>query len=145
MWMSIDLIPDYLFFVFVGALGVLQLAFARNRAQGMLFLRRSPRSSALLGALLVVAAFTWFFVTGPRNIPDTAGGLDGNTQALYFFIGAAGALATTALLSSLINYRWGHDTPSPSTGVGALGGITYVRAASYRAAIIWRRVRSWIA
>ena len=145
MWLSIDLIPDYVLFVFFGALGVLQLAFARSRTQGMLFVRRSPRASALLGAALVVAAFTWFFVTGPRNIPDTAGGLDGNVQALFFFTGGAGALVTTALLSSLINYRWGHDTPSPTSGLSALEGTTYMRAVAYRMAVIRGRVRAWIA
>ena len=145
MWLSADLISDYVLFVFLGALGVLQLSFVRSRVQGMLFVRRSPRFSALLGAGLVVTAFTWFFATGPRNIPDTAGGLDGNVQALFFSIGAAGALAATALLSSLINYRWGRDTPSPPSGMSALAGTTYIRAAAYRVGVIWERVRAWIA
>ena len=145
MWLSVNLVPDYILFVFVGALGVLQLSFVRGRVQGMLFLRRSPRSSALLGAGLVVAAFTWFFATGPRTLPDTAGGLDGNVQALFFFIGASGALAATALLSSLINSRWGNDTPSPTSGLSALEGTTYVRAVAYRMGVIWGRVRAWIA
>lgn len=145
--MSIDPIADYALFVFISVLGTFQLVFARNGVRGMLFLRRFPRGSALLGALTVVAAFTWYFGAGePRNLPDTDGGLDGSTQTLYFFLGATGALATTGLFSSLINYRWGRSgSPPSSIGIGALERTTYVQATAHTVAAIWERVKSWIA
>ena len=144
--MSIDPIADYALFVFISVLGTFQLVFARNGVRGMLFLRRFPRGSALLGALMVVAAFTWYFGGEPRNLPDTESGLAGTAQTLYFFLGATAALATTGLFSSLINYRWGRSgSPPSSIGIGALEWTTYVQATAHTVAAIWKRVRSWIA
>ena len=128
---------EYALFVFVSAVGVLQFVFARNGIQGMLFIRRSPGASALLGVLLVAAAVVWFFVSGPRNLPDTSLGLDGNQQALWFALAAATAVGVTALLSSVINYRWAERDTEEAAGLDALEHTTFLQALGRRLLRVW--------
>jgi hypothetical protein len=85
---------DYVVLVFLGACGVLQIAAAHARIHGLLFLRR-PAHATALGVVLVVVGLVWFFGPGPRHVPDTAGGLDGNDQGAYFAIAAGAAVAFT--------------------------------------------------
>lgn len=67
------LVAEYFLFVFVSAVGVFQLAAARARLRGLLFLPR-PWQSALLGLLALAAGFSWFFLSGNRNRPGVEGG-----------------------------------------------------------------------
>ena len=137
-------IADYTLWVFVSALGVLQLAAARNGLAGLLFLRRWPRATSYASAALIVAAFAWFFGSEVRNVPDTVSGLDGNTQFLWFAVGASGAVVVTFLAASALNDRWGAahrgdaSVPSgPPLGFDRLEHTTFVRA--LRARISGRR------
>ncbi len=116
---------DYFLLVFVASLGVLQLAAAHSRLYGLLLLNRV--ASFILGPVLVVLAFTWFFASGARNVPDTAGGLDGNQQWILFFAGAVTALVLMLLLSSLIRRSMAGDGEH-ARGLEALRHTTYLRA-----------------
>ena len=134
---------DHLIFSFFGALGVLQLVFGLNGIRGMLFVRSAPRVSALLGVLLVVYAFTWFFGGENRQVPDTAGGMDGNAQIRSLALAAAAALFITAVVSSLINHRWSRQPTTLFAGVTALQATTYAQAVATTFMAIWRWVRAW--
>ena len=115
---------DYFLFVFAASLGVLQLTAAYSRLYGLLLFNRAL--SSLLGFVAVVLAFTWFFASEPRNIPDTSSGLDGNQQAILFFAGALAALVTTLVASSLRHWSMAgggeHDR-----GLEALRRASYLR------------------
>jgi hypothetical protein len=115
---------DYFLFVFAASLGVLQLTAAYSRLYGLLLFNRAL--SSLLGLVAVVLAFTWFFASEPRNIPDTSSGLDGNQQAILFFAGALAALVTTLVASSLRHWSMAgggeHDR-----GLEALRRASYLR------------------
>ena len=124
---------DYLLFVFIAALGVLQMVAAYSALRGLLFVR--VRSLAfVLGLLITVAAFIWFFLSEPRNIGDTEGGLDGNQMSAFFALGAGLALVLTLLVSSIINRSMGSDGGSAGqqldTGLNALRQTTYLKALS---------------
>ncbi len=128
-------IADYTLWVFWSALGVLQFAAARSGLSGLLFLRRWPRAAAYGSAALVVAAFAWFFGSEVRNVPDTVSGLDGNTQLLWFAVGAGSAVVVTFLGASALNHRWGAGhrpdasmASGPAVGVDWLDRTTFVRA-----------------
>ena len=128
-------IADYTLWVFLSALGVIQLAAARGGLAGLLFLRRWPRATSYAGAALIVAAFAWFFGSEVRNVPDTVSGLDGNTQFLWFAVGAGGAVAVTFLGASALNDRWGAAhrwdasmRSGPAVGFDRLERTTFVRA-----------------
>ena len=141
--MPIQFVVEYTLWVFLSAAGVLQLAAARSGLHGLLFLRRWPRVDAALSALLVIGAFTWFFASDVRNVPDTASGLDGVTQALWFAVGAGLAAGLTLLVSSAVNHRWGADhgwDPTaerwPPSGLGWLERTTFLRAMAARISAI---------
>ena len=115
---------DYFLFALVASVGVLQLAAAYSRLYGLLFLNRSL--SAALGLALVVGAFIWFFASEPRNIPDTAGGLDGNQQAILFTAAVGVALVVTLLASSL-RHRSMVGSDEQAQGLEALRDANYLR------------------
>ena len=78
---------DYFLLVFVACVGVVQVAASSGRMTGLLIFK-SPLVARTLGSAVAVSAFVWFFSTGTRNINDYEGGLDGPTQALFFFLGS---------------------------------------------------------
>jgi hypothetical protein len=103
------------------------MAAACNGFHGLLFLP-NRRLSFLIGLFLLVAAFAWFFLSAPRNVPDTGHGLNGNQQFGYFFAGLGAALALTLLASSLRNLSLGADLEEPPPGIDALRQSNYLRA-----------------
>jgi hypothetical protein len=132
-----ELAIDYFVLVFLATLGVIQIAASRSGLQGILFFKR-PLYSVMFGLLLIVAGFVFFF-SEPRNIPDTAGGLDGNGQALYFAIAAGAAVALTYILSSVRNTRWAGDNGPTTSGLDALRETTYLRALLNSLKGLWKR------
>ena len=127
---------EYLLFVFLSTLSVVQFTAARAGLHGLLLLRRRPGATLWLSAALLVCAYAWFFfLSGPRNVPDTGDGLEGNTQAALFAIGAAAAVAFTFAASSVVNHAWGAAAQAAEPGQGAapeglgrLSRTTFARA-----------------
>ena len=141
-------IADYTLWVFGSALGVVQLVAARGGLAGLLFLRRWPRVTAYAGAALVVASFAWFFGSEPRNVPDTAAGLDGNEQLIWFAVAVGSAVVVTLLGGSALNNRWGAGhrpgasvESGPAAGIEALEHTTFVRALWARISVLRPRGR----
>ena len=118
---------DYFLLVFVSACGVLQIAAAQSGLRGLMFFA-CPLRSQISGLLMVVGVFLWFFLSAPRNLPDTGGGLDGNAQTALFAAGAGAALAFTLLLSSLKNFFLGDGNGPYNSGLEALKETNYLRA-----------------
>ena len=132
---------DYFILVVVATVGVIQIAASVGRLKGLLFFK-SPITARKMGFLLVVGAFIWFFSTGERNINDYQGGLDANTQALFFFLGALAGGGATFLASSVVNMRMTGDGTSPEDGLDALKSTTYARALGHSLAYWWREWRT---
>ncbi len=135
-----DLAREYLAFVFLAALGVLQAAAAYGGLEGLLLLP-SRRAAGLLGLSLAVASCIWFFARGNRNLPDTNGGIAGAQQFGYFAVGCAAAVAVTYLLSSLLNASRSRPPVHPGEGLEALAGSTVLQALGRNLA--WSRER-WL-
>ena len=123
--MGDSFVPDYLLLVFFASCGVFQVSAVCNGLQGLLFFK-GRRTAFLFGAALWVAAFAWFFLSEPRNQPDTGLGLTGNQQFGFFFVGSGAGLAFTLLLSSLRNLNLGKG-PYP-IGLDTLRQSNYLRA-----------------
>ena len=120
-------ILDYFILVFWASCGVFQLAAAYNGIRGLLLLQ-DRRLSVLLGLALIVGAFAWFFLSTPRNVPDSGLGMNGNEQFGYFFAGSGAGLAFTLLVSSLCNRELGRGRLSLPPGMDALRESNYLRA-----------------
>ena len=120
-------ILDYYLLVFLVSCGVFQMAGAYKGLIGILYLKYRP-GSFFLGLALAIGSFTWFFLSEPRNVPDTAQGLNGNEQFAYFFAGSGAALAFTLLLSSLINRKLSAERSEFPAGLDALKHCSYLRA-----------------
>ena len=125
--MTGSFILDYYLLVFLVSCGVFQMAGAYKGFIGILYLKYRP-GSFFLGLALAIGSFTWFFLSEPRNVPDTAQGLNGNEQFAYFFAGSGAALAFTLLLSSLINRKLSAERSEFPAGLDALKHCSYLRA-----------------
>ena len=89
----------------------------------MFFNHRS--ASILLGLALLAGAFTWFFLSTPRNVSDSALGLNGNEQFAYFFAGFGTGLAFTLVVASLRQWKFGAERSTLATGLDALRESNY--------------------
>ena len=118
---------DYIVLVFIASCGVFQIAAARNSLRGLMVIQRR-RWCMLLGMTLLAGAFSWFFLSEPRNVPDTIQGLTGNEQFGYFFVASGAGLVFTLLVSSVINRRMGRNDSDLPLGIDALGHSNYFRA-----------------
>ena len=102
-FISPHLAINYFLLAFVTIVGVLQFVAARHRLAGLTLVgsARRPTWGYLLAAVLIVAAFVWFFVDTWEEvfIPGLAG------SELVFLFGMAGicALAFTLLVSSILH------------------------------------------
>lgn len=128
---------DYIVWVFIVTLGVVQTVCAVSGLRGLLFARNAPlRWTAGVGMSLAVAATVWYFLDERRNLPDTTLGLDANVQARWFAISGAFAIALTFLLASAINHRWGaHHGYDPASGDPPPAGMTWLSQTTFYHAI----------
>ena len=122
-----EFIFEYYFFVYLAALGAIQIGAAAGKVRGILVFKRQAHAFGL-GAALAVASIIWFFSTGERNINDYDGGITANGQALYAFLGSITAVVTTIAITSLINHRLGRGAFPPFDGLHALREANYLIA-----------------
>ena len=131
---------DFFVFAFIASLGVLQMVAAYTALRGLLFIR--VRSLAFfLGLATTALGFLWFFLSEPRNLPDSNGGLDGNQIAGLYTLGAGLALLVTLVVSSITNRSLGFGTHKLSSGLDALRETTYIRALMTSVRDIWTSYR----
>ena len=140
--MTGSFILDYYVLVLLASIGVFQVAAANKGFRGMLFFQRRP-ACFVLGLALLVGAFTWFFLSEPRNVSDSAHGLNGNEQFAYFFAGTGTGLAITLIVASLRNWRMGVVRARVPPGLDALKEISYIRAFYRSGLTLWPRIRLW--
>ena len=133
---------DYFIGVFVSTLGTLQFAFSVGGLRALLIFQNALVARSL-GLALAVGGSALFFETGFRNINDYEGGQDAPTQALFFFFGAASALAVTLTATSVINRRMVGPEEDEEAGIDSLRHTSYAVSLA-RAVSYWRRTwRTW--
>ncbi len=135
--MTGSFILDYYLLVVIASCGLFQVIGALHGFQGMTFFNNRS-ASILIGLAALAGAFTWFFLSQPRNVPDSALGLNGNEQFAYFFAGSGTGLALTLILASLRQMKFGAEHRELPDGLDALRESTYFLV-TYRA--IYRLVR----
>ncbi|MDE2801844.1 MAG: hypothetical protein OXK21_03050 [Chloroflexota bacterium] len=137
-----DLSRDYVVWIFLAAVGVIQVASAHAGLTKLLFIRAKPWAMAL-GVVLIVAGFVWFFREGPRHFPDTAGGINGNEQGARVALTCLAAGAFTFALSSLLYRREDVDDATPADGFEALRRRTYAQALVASMRTLVQEARRW--
>jgi hypothetical protein len=94
---------QYCIFVFIAAMGVLQLIATFNRLKGMLIIRNKP-ITIVLSVAAIVFAYWWFFFRDDRM--DTVmrrTGVEGAQQFTVFCWTTFTALVVTLVISSLLH------------------------------------------
>ena len=129
---------DYILFIFVASLGVMQLAALKNRLRGI-YLVKIPLLNLVLALALVIGSCLWFFYSEPRNLPDTGDGLDGNQQAMFSVAAAAGAVLFTLAITSLLNAGLGRGGDKTGSGLEALRHTTYFTALRRTLGKLWNK------
>ena len=132
----ISFTADYCIAVFISSIGVLQFTFSLGGLRGLLFFK-STFVARTLGLATAILGFALFFGTGTRNINDYEGGLDAPDQALFFSLSALTALATTLIVSSLVNRRMRGKGFDADAGLDALRDGNYASALR-RSILYWR-------
>ena len=127
---------NYCLLVFIGVLGVLQLAAAYNNFRSLLFFPRRLYTvifSALAIGFALFAFFTWndfnrIVVDGvsPTTRPYI---VEGSQQTGSFILSAAAAIIFTLVFSSVINGR------RPGNGNSGLDGLEVLRESTFFQAI----------
>jgi len=120
---------DYMIFVCGSTIGSIQIASYFGNLRALLILR-SRIASILFGLGIIAASISWFFLSEDRNINDTVGGLDANSQAVGFFVGALIGTLLTLIISSIINFDL-----KPSNINKNIGGLDLLRKQNYFLAI----------
>ena len=125
--MTDSFILDYFLLVLFASCGVFQMAAALNGLRGLMLFKRR-RAAFIFGSVIMAGAVGWFFLSEPRNLPDTGFGLTGNEQFGYFFAGSGAGLAVTLLVSSVRNRNLGRGRSAIPLGIDALAESNYLRA-----------------
>jgi hypothetical protein len=113
----------YLLLVFIGVVGLLQLAAARNNLRGMSFFPRRIYN-IVFGALAI--GFTLFFLFTWNELNSRI--IEGSQQTASFVISAAAGIVFTVLFSSLLNFRRFRASGPPPDGMDALQSNTFIQA-----------------
>lgn len=122
---------EYYLFVFIAAVGVLQMVAAYRQLGGLAFFRNKILSY-VFSILAIGGSFGWFF--GGGNRIDTVmrrAALEGAQQFVYFNTAAFLALVFTLTVSSLLfAHRRRAQTQQKAypAGFGALSEISYFQA-----------------
>ena len=129
---------DYLVLVFLASCGVIQLAALRGGLRG-LYLLKTPILNLTLGLALILTSFIWFFASESRNLSDTAGGLNGNQQAVLYIIGSVLGVVSTLFITSLRRIRGKYKESLREPGLDALRYSNYSSALRCTLRKLWMR------
>jgi hypothetical protein len=123
---------EYIAFVFMASVGVLQLVGAFTQLKGLLFFR-TRALTYLLSFLMIGGSFYWFFVRDDRwDTIMRRTSLEGKQQFLYFCLAAFLAVFFTLVVSSLLAALWAKgqnkDMTNPGHGLDKLKEMSYLEA-----------------
>ena len=123
--MTGSFILDYYLLVLIASCGLFQIVGALHGYRGMTF-SDNRFASTCIGAAALIGAFTWFFLSQDRNVPDSDLGMNGNEQFAYFFAGSGTGLAITLILTSLRQLKFGAQQRELPEGLDALKETTFL-------------------
>jgi hypothetical protein len=117
---------EYVIWITVSTIGLLQAIASYYQWDGLLFFRRHRRLGYLMAAVLIPASYYWFFSYQERNVP----GLEGWQLFTRFALAALLGVLIVLAVSSLLNAGMRSDTiegasSDRSAGIDALRYDTF--------------------
>ncbi len=103
---------DYFLLVFIGSIGVYQIASIPAGLRGLWFFGQ-PVLQCLFGIAVIVSGFAWFFTDENRNFQHT---VEGAQQLGLFLISIIAAYVFTAVLASIIQAKVDFRPEEPVEG-----------------------------
>jgi hypothetical protein len=118
---------EYILWITLSTIGLLQAIAAYYRWDGLLFFRGHPRFGYLISAILIPGSYFWFFSFRERDVP----GLEGWQLFSRFALAACLGLAIVLVASSVLNARMRAQSgeaisSADPQGVDALRNDTFV-------------------
>jgi hypothetical protein len=114
---------QYVLWIAVSTIGLLQATAAYYRWDGLLFFRGRPRLGYVMAAVLIPVSYFWFFSYNQRNVP----GLEGWQLFSRFAEAALLGLAIVLIVSSLLNagMRSQSGETAPATGAPGIDALRH--------------------
>lgn len=128
---------EYLIFVTLVCIGAIQLASVFGSLKMLLFFE-SYTISKILGWTTIIIAAIWFFRSGGRNLPDTAGGLSGGSQFGLFALGTFLAITVIFLVTSVKNINHDQGAKYTCQGLSGLSHRTFLQILCTNLRILWK-------
>ena len=110
----------YFTFVFVAAVGVLQITAVINGLNGLLLIR-SRAAGLLIGIFLLAGDVLWFL---PASRGYVLPGVEGLQQGILFSLASGGAVLLTLALASLLQLGHADLHDEAADGLGAFREMT---------------------
>jgi len=103
---------DYFMFVFIGAIGVFQIAAVPAKLKGLCFFGR-PVMQYIFGVLAITASFCWFFIGEERNFQHR---IEGSQQLGLFLLAILASYYFTLIVVSVIKSIFNSEEDKPKLG-----------------------------
>ncbi|MFC2058019.1 hypothetical protein ACFLTS_00045 [Chloroflexota bacterium] len=118
---------DYFMLVFIGAMGVFQIAAVPARLKGLCFFGR-PVLQYIFGVLAIAASFCWFFVGEERNFQHR---VEGSQQLGLFLLAILASYYFTLIVASVIKSIFGQKEAKPELGRQHDEGMETLKAETF--------------
>lgn len=122
----------YFLFVFISAIGVLQIIASYNRSVGFSFFLNKPFLGYILSIIVIITMYWWFFYgTGNKNTREII--LEGAQQLGWSAVAIVSAVVFTLLVCSLLRIKQPYKLIiERKKGLGALQQETLLQIIRYR-------------
>ncbi len=119
---------DYMLWIMVSTIGLMQALASYYGWRGLSFFRRRPLVGYVWAGILIPASYVWFFAQENRNTP----GLEGWQLFSRFVVGVAAGLIVVLIVSSFLN----RDMPAPASPTDNDSGVDVLRHQPYARALL---------
>jgi|GEM_PF-5808862 hypothetical protein len=126
----------FFLFVFLGLVGMLQIAAAYNRMKALSFFT-SPKVGYIFGICVIVGSILIFYLTGNRNVVSPR--LEGSQVLGFTFLGLATSVVATLAIANFIKRKQAENVTEkePPDGMEALQREVYLPLMKR----LWRRLK----
>jgi hypothetical protein len=131
---------DYFVLIIWGFGGILQIAAAYSGLYGLRFFSAKWKGY-LVGSIMAVSAFVWFFSSGNRFLEGHVTGVQGAEQFELILAGVVMSTVVTAILVSILHVRSKSNLANSGHTLEQIRNATYLQAVLRQLKIKGKHVR----